>query len=104
MPWPRLKMWPGRLAAWARMRRVWRSISVQRGKQDDGVKISLNSNGWPEPVPRLGEINPPVETDHGAAGVALQLQQRAGVGSKMDRWNGGIELGEEPLHVRLNEP
>ena len=97
-------MWPGRPAAWSRIRLVWRSISGERGEQDDRVEVPLDGDAGPEPVPGLRQVDPPVEADDLAAGVALELEERAGVGPEVDRRDGRVELREEPRHVRLDEP
>ncbi len=73
-------------------------------EQDHRVKISLYCDLRAKPLPRSGQVNPPVESDHRSAGVTLQLQERSRVGAKVDRRCGGMKQCKESSHVRLDKP
>ena len=53
-------------------------------EQDDRVEIALNGDVVAEPLPGPVELDPPVQADDRAAGVALELQERDGAGAEMD--------------------
>ena len=49
---------------------------LERSEQDDRIEIPLDGDVMTEPLPGLIELDPPIEADDRAAGVALKLQQR----------------------------
>ncbi len=74
------------------------------GEQEGGVEISLDGDAVPQPLPGLIQLDAPVQADHRAAGVPLELEERIGVRPEVDDRDLGIEPREEARHVRLNEP
>lgn len=72
-------------------------------EQDHRIEVPLHGDFRAKPPPGSIEIDPPVESNHRAAGVALQFKKRSRVGAKVNRRRGGVELGEQSSHVRLDE-
>ncbi len=66
------------------------------GEEDDRIEVTLHGDPRPEPVPGRAELDPPVQPDHVAPGVALEFEERAGVGAEMDDGDAGRDRGEEP--------
>src|SRR5262249_2804505 len=75
-----------------------------RGEEHGWVEVALNGDLRAEPFPGRAQPNAPIQTDHVSAGVALEFEQRAGVGAEVDDRNGRVEQAKESAHMRLNEP
>src|SRR5262249_9112001 len=70
-------------------------------EQGDGIAVALEPDGRAEPLPRLGEIDSPVEPDDVATRVPHELEQGGGAGTEVnDRNPGGGNRVEGPPHVR----
>ncbi len=89
-PWPRLKTWPGRPPARSRMRAdAPRDLRRGGAKSATGSRLPCTPTPSAEPPPRLAEVDAPVEADHVAAGLAHQLEERAGAGPEVDDRDAG---------------
>ena len=71
MPWPRLKMWPGRPFGGAKDLLDAQFDNFKRRKKRDGIEISLHRVVMAHGAPAFIERLPPVEANHVRAGCAI---------------------------------
>ena len=70
MPWPRLKMWPGRPPARASTSSAPASTPVERAEQQRRIEVALDGAIDADALPGLVERRAPVGADHVAARLA----------------------------------
>ena len=90
MPWPRLKMWPGRPAA--RLKNFFgaRFQFFPVGEEQHGIEISLHGCGVIETLPAFVERDAPVETDDVGSGFFHRGQKRGAVGAEINDGRAGF--------------
>ena len=77
---------------------------LERGEEDDGIEVPLHGDAVAKPCPSLVQLDAPIQADHRAPRIPLEVQQRARIGPEVDRGDRRIEPGEETCHVWLDEP
>ena len=97
-------MWPGRPAAWSRIRRAWRSISSSGANRTTGSRFPWTATPGPS---------------RSQASASSTRQSRPMTSPPASRWSSSsepvsvpkwidgdarVERREEPRHVRLDEP
>src|SRR5260370_35885371 len=69
-------------------------------EQQGGVQIALDAAVVSDHAPGLPQVDPPVEADHVAAGVAQQCKDAGGAGAEMNRRpTCALQAGKNARHV-----
>ena len=84
MPWPRLKMWPGRPAAASRISCDAGFEDVCGGEEGDGVEVALDGDAVADGAPAFVEGDAPVEAEDVGAGFAHGGEEGGGVDAEVD--------------------
>jgi hypothetical protein len=63
-------------------------------EEDDRVEVTLDGDVRSEAVRGQPQVDPPVQSDHVPAGIALQFKERTGIRAEVDGWYGRVEQGE----------
>ena len=99
-PWPRLKMCPGRPAAWSRTSLARRRISATSASRTRGIEIALDRPVVADGPPGFVQPHTPVDADHAAAALGQQRQQRRIARGEIDHRHAGRDPGDDLLDVR----
>ena len=99
-PWPRLKMWPGRLAAASSTSVARAAIVLRSTSRVIGSRLPCTARSCPTRVPAVGQVDAPVDTNHIATGLCLQRQKRGVACAEMYQRSPGRQAGDDFSHVR----
>ena len=94
-PWPRLKMWPGRPAAWSRTAIARRRSSAVSAKQGHRVEIALDRAVVADHLPGVVEPHAPIDADHRGARFGEQRQELRVAGGEVDHGDAGRDAADD---------